>query len=210
MNLPYSVVAARIPWQPKTHRPSRSQATVAVEDAKTVWFPKESNNVHTQGSSQSPHPLHNFTSTSCPPKDSSKSGQEWQRLATYLTVSHLIEVSNEAEETKNILKKKAVTKLLGDNILQTAIAQLSSMKKDIDSTSKLVKPVDSTANKINTGSDNVTTPKTVVGTTALVKGKKCKKKWPTFHPSPKLPPMIFRRLNKISNILIKEMMKIRP
>ena len=176
MNLPYSVVAARIPWQPTPHRPSRSQATVAVEDAKTVSFPKEANNVHTQGSSQSPHPLPKFTSTSCPPKDSSKSSQEWQRLATYLTVSHLIEVSNEAEETKNILKKKAITKLLGDDILQTAIAQLSSMKKDIDSTSKLVKPVDSTANQINTGSDNTaTTPKTVVGATALVKGKKSKK-----------------------------------
>ena len=91
------------------------------------------------------------------------------------------------------------------------MAQLSSMKKDIDSTSKLVKPVDSTANQINTGSDNATTPRTVVVATALVKGKKSKKKKrQTFHPSPKLPPMIFRRLKKISNILIKEMMKLRP
>ena len=81
MNLPYSVVAARIPWQPTPHRPSRSQATVALEDGKTVSFPKEANNVHTQGFSQSFHPLLKFTSTSCPPKDSSKSSQEWQRLA---------------------------------------------------------------------------------------------------------------------------------
>ena len=84
------------------------------------------------------------------------------------------------------------------------------MKKDIDSTSKLVKPVDSTVNQSNTGSDNATTPKTVVGAIALVKGKKSKKKRQTFHPSPKLPPMIFRQLKKISNILIKEMMKLRP
>ena len=56
MNLPYSVVAARIPWHPTPHRPSRSQATVAVADAKTVSFPKEANNVHTQGSSQLPIP----------------------------------------------------------------------------------------------------------------------------------------------------------
>ena len=70
----------------------------------------------------------NGASASCAPKDSSKSSQEWERLATFLTVSHLIEVSNEAEEIKNILKKKAITKLLGDDILQTAIAQLSSMK----------------------------------------------------------------------------------
>ena len=46
------------------------------------------------------------------------------------------------------------------------------MKKDIDSTSKLVKPVDSTANQINAGSEIATTPKTVVNATALVKGKK--------------------------------------
>jgi len=172
MNLPYSVVAARIPRQPTPHRPSRSQATVVVEDANTVSFPKEANNVHTQGISQSPHPLPKFTSTSCPPKDSSESCQEWQRLATYLTVSHLIEVSNEPGETKNILKKKAITKLLGDDILQTAITQLSSIKKDIDSTSKLVKPVDSTANQIDA--------------IALVKGKKSKKKTANFPSQSKI------------------------
>ena len=51
MNLPYSVVAARISWQPTPHRPSKSQATAAVEDIKTVLFPKEANNVRAQGSS---------------------------------------------------------------------------------------------------------------------------------------------------------------
>ena len=60
------------------------------------------------------------------------------------------------------------------------------MKKDIDSTSKLVKPVDSTANQINTGSDNATTPKTVVGATALVKGKKSKKKTANFPSQSKI------------------------
>ena len=76
MNLPYSVVAARIPWQPTPPQPSRIQATVAVEDAKTISFPKEANNVHNQGSSQFPYPLPKFTSISYPPKDSSKSSQE--------------------------------------------------------------------------------------------------------------------------------------
>ena len=60
------------------------------------------------------------------------------------------------------------------------------MKKDIDSTSKLVKPVDSTTNQINAGSEIATAPKTVVDATALVKGKKSKKKAANFPSKSKI------------------------